>query len=1027
MTCLWHLWLSVAFLVGIILTRPKAPSFQQVLPSEQWFPPTRTRSDVPNEGTYKDTKSQMAWLLKTHPEAFLGNIGLKGIISEELRASRSHDDSVGSQLRSVLAVGEVSDLRSPSHPTSRPAVAMAAGEAGHILRVSMINLEKWRWAESSVPMGAPQSQFYGTWSNDGAPISKIQFVTKPRQLDPIRWLIVQRSTSTTILLPEIRAKPTASTAPTAMLDDAGPQHIALGAIVTLTKDATGGHDHSDFSVNVGSETDAAQIAIVDRSGNWSVWFIDSQRNHHGRSRVYTAISKNRGTYGLSPSSWPSNQSRPSENHYRISWVCRSARVDDWERDSSSSESHGSMSRSLQTDYVTGHVEDDPKYDGLLICDNTSIQVLDTEESKIQSCLDFSRRHNADVLLEAQSIEGCPAYVLVLTTKKLYVLDTSSVGDQQAKKPSILVSCPHFRGQTKQVLKMTVGRLQSSAGRDNFLVQIYSSRSSRVQLFHLTINSQDGSASFHHQVVQLLGFHTNLDEFEGIASLHAVPLRRSESKGRRHLGSEIAGARADDNKLQLFQLFGLANDLKLISSVVAIAFGSAQWPGRPELSAKTAWDDTRWKTSLRKKVLREVENAFVVPDAVDDDGQSGRQRLVKPLLNHNRIQLRFYLIKLMSEINAGFFGEYSVVSGGDNNVEPFCSINDILEKRETHEHVALQPLLGFKDPWHTMDLTKLETLWNRGLERLKRLSDVQLFQCGTFGPTLDVTGFFERFSIDWSSRLAAESLKSAQWRYMQLALERMAADVFLSEKGIFMVPQTTLDLASRAAPREGNSQSTVDDMYAELPFSRAESEMTLPTPSATPSSSRATSQVAESFDTQEDDDASGHEDPAVTRMRMYFPSIRFTPPAKQGPSRLVSLWPEQRGSDPENYKYSRKGKGADGLEQAAKRRREKEVERRRRRAERRAQLGIKLEGFGDSFSQVQVPDEVRSSPPPQIFAKSQGQYQGFGFGSQSQAQMSSQSFGPSQTMSQPIRGEFGTRTSVLRKKIKGKHKAKSGFK
>lgn len=904
---------------------------------------------------------------------------------------------------------------------------MAAGEAGHILRVSLINLEKWTWAESSIPMGAPQSQFYGTWTSDGASISKMQFATKPRQLDPIRWLIVQRSTSTTIFEPEIRAKPTAGVAQTAISDNADPQHIALGAIVTLTKDATGGHDHSDFSVNVGSETDAAQIAIVDRSGNWSVWFIDSQRSHHGGPRIYTAIPKNRGAFGLSPSSSLSNQSHASENHYGISWVCRSARVDDWERDSSSSESHGSMSRSLQTDYVTGHVKNDPKYDGMLICDNTSVQVLDTEGFKMQSCLDFSRRHNADVLLEAQSIEGCPAHVLVLTTKKLYVLDTSSVGDQQAKKPSILISCPHFRGQTKQILKMTVGRLQSSVGRDSFLVLIYSSQSSRVQLFHITINSQDGSASFHHQVVQLSGFHTSLDEVAGIASLHAVPLRRSETKGRRRSGSEPAGARVDDNKLQLFQLFGLANDLKLISSVVAIAFGSAHWPGWPEISAKAAWDDTKWKTSLRKKVLREVENAFVVPDAVDEDAQPGRQRLVKPLLNHNTIRLRFYLIKLMNEINAGLFGEYSVVSGDDNNVEPFGSINEISEKRETHEHVALQPLLRFKNPWHALDLTKLETLWNRGLERLKRLSDVQFFQCGTFGPTLDVAGFFERFSIDWSSRLAAESLTPAQWRYMQLALERMAAEVYLSEKSIFMVPRTTLDLASRAAPREGNSQSTVDDMYGELPFSRAESEVTLPTPSATPSSSRATSQVAESFDTQEEDDAYGQEDPAVARMRMYLPSIRFTPPAKQGQSRVVSLWPEQRGKDPENYKYSRRGKGADGLEQAVKRRREKEVERRRRRAERRAQLGIKLEGFGDSFSQVQVPDEVRSSPPPQIFAKSQGQYQGFGFGSQSQAQNSSQAFGPSQTMSQPIRGEFGTRTSVLRKKIKGKHKAKSGFK
>lgn len=1011
----------------MILTKPVAPSFQQVLPSEQWFPPTRTRSDAPHGGIFKDIKSQKYWLLKTHPEAFLGNTDLQGFISEQLRASRSYGDGLESQLGSVLAVGEVSDLRNPSHPVSRPAVAMAAGEAGHILRVSMVALEKWTWAESSFPIGATQSQFHGAWSSDGSSISKIQFATKPRQYDPMRWLIAQRSTSTTIFQPEIRAKPTSGMAQTAILGNADVQHIALVPIVTLTKDATGGDEHSDFSVNVGSETDAAQIAIVDICGNWSVWFIDSQRNHHGGPAIYTAKPKTRGTCGLSPSSWPSNQPRPSENNYRIAWVCKSARVDDWERDSSPSEAHGSVSRSLQTDYLTGHVESDPKYDGLLVCDNTRVQVLDNEESKVHSHLNFSRRHSADVLLEAQSIEGYPSHVLVLTTEKLYVLDTSSIGDQEARNPSILISCPHFRGQTKQILKMSVVRLQSSAERASSLVLVYSSRNSRVQLFHLTIDSQDGSASFHHQVVQLPGFHTSLDELAGIASLHAVPLRRSASKRRHGSGSEAASAQIDNNNLQLFQLFVLANDLSLTSSTVAITFGSAQRPGRPEISAKIAWDDNQWRTSLRKRGLREVEDAFVVPDAVGEDRQLSRQRWIRSFPNHNTLQVRYYLIKLMEEINVGFFGKSKFVSGGDNGVGPFRFIKDISEKRETHEHVALQPLLRFEDQWHALDLTILDALWSRDIERLKKSSDVQLFECGTFGPTLDVTAFFERFSIDWSSQMEAESLKATQWRYMQLALERMAAEVYLSEKGIYMAPQPTLDLASRAKPREGNSQSTVDDLYEELPFSRAGSEMTLPTPSATPSSSRATSQVAESFETQEEDDTSDREAPPVTRLRMYLRSIKFTPPAKQGQSRVISLWPEQRGSDPENYKYSRKGKGADGLEQAAKRRQEKEAERRRRRAERKAQLGIKLEGFGDSFSQAHVPDEVRSSPPPQLFAKSQGQYQGFGFGSQSQAQSQSQGFGPSQTMSQPIRGEFGTRTSVLRKKIKGKHKAKSGFK
>lgn len=1009
------------------LTTPAAPSFQQVLPPEQWFPPSRTTSDVPHGDTFKNTKSQKYWLLKTHPEAFLGHVNLQGIISEEIRASRSHDGGVESQLGSVLAVGEISDLRNPSHPVSWPAVAMAAGEAGHVLRVSMISLEKWTWAESSFPIGATQSQFFGTWSSDGCPISKIQFATKQRQYDPIRWLIAQRPMSTTIFQPEIRAKRTAGVVQTAMLGDADLQHIALVPIVTLTKDATGGEDHSDFTVNVGSETDAPQIAIVDSFGNWSVWFVDSQRNQHGTPTIYTAVPKSRGTCGLSPSPWPSNQPHPSENHYRISWVFRSAGVDDWERDSSSSEEPpGSASRSLQTDYLTGRVESAPKYDGLLICDSTRVQILDTEGSNAHSYLNFSRRHSRDVVLDAQYIEGCPTHALVLTTEKLYVLDISSVGDQEARKPSILVSCPHFRGQTKQALQMSLARFQSSAEYSSSLVFVYSSHSSRVQLFRLAIASKDGSASFHHQVVQIPGFPNSLGGLGGIASLHAVPLRRSSSHGSHRSGSETTGAHIDAYELQLFQLFGLTNDLSLASSVIAITSGDAQWPGRPEGPAKTVWDDKKWRASLRKKVLREVENAVVVPDVVEENKQLSRQRLTRSSSRHDISQLRSYLIQLMNEIMAGFENR-SLVSSGDNSVGPFDSVTGVSEKREPHEHIALQPLLRFKDWWHALDLVMMEGLWNRDIERLKKSSGYHLFQCGTFAPTLDVTDFFERFSIDWTSRLADESLEETQWRYVQLALERMAAEVYLSEKGIYMVPQSTLDLASRAAPKEGNSQSTVDGLYRELPLSRAGSETTLPTPSATPSSSRATSQVAESFETQEEDDAPERKDAAVTRLRIYLPSISLTPPANQVQSRLLSLWPEERGRDPENYRYSRKGKGPDGLEQGLSRRREKEEERRRRRAERRVQIGITLEDFGGSSSQTHVPDEARSSPPPQLFAKSQGQHLGFGFGSQSQAQSQSQGFGPFQTMSQPLRGEFGTRAPVLRRKVKGKPKAKSGFK
>jgi RNA polymerase I-specific transcription initiation factor RRN6 len=998
------------------------------LPSEQWFPPTNTSSAATRGGTFQATKSQKYWLLKSHPEAFLGNLDLKQTISEQLRAHRSHGDGPESRSGSALAVGEIWDLRKSSHPVPRPAVATAAGEAGHVLRVSMINLKKWTWAKSPLPIGA-LSQFHGTWSSDGSSINKIQFATKPRQQGPLRWLVAQKSTTTTIFQPEIRTNPIASVARTAILGDADLQHISLKPLVTLTKDATGGDAHSDFSINIGSETDAPQLAIVDMSGNWSVWFIDSQHNQSGGPDVYTFIPKNRGSFENSSSFWSPNRSHISGNQFRISWVCKSRRDGDWGRESTPSDTDGSVFCPQQTDYLTGYVESGQKYDGLLLCDSTRVQILDTAAFDVHSHLVFSRRRGVGNLLAALPIPGCPNNILVLTTEQLYVLDMGISEDQAARKPNVLISCPHFRGADKQTLRMSVARLPSSAEWASSLVLVYSNRSPHVQLFYLTVYSQDGSASFHHQVVQFPDIHPGSGELVGIASLHAVPVRSSAPAGRRHSGRNDSGAHVESYENQILQLFGLGNDLSLSSLVIAITSGSDQWPGRPELSTKSRWDDTRWKTLLRKRVLREATDALVVPDAVEGDKELGGQRVIQNYPKHETIQLRLFLIELMNEINAGFFGVCNSALDGNNDVGPFDTIKETSEKRELHEHIALQPLLRFKDPWHALDLRTLEALWKRDLERLQQLSDIQLFYCSPFGPALEVGDFFERFSINWSSRLAAEALTATQWRYMQLALERMAADVYLSGKCVYIVPQPTLDLVWRTRPRAESSQSTVDDLSEESPLSRAGSEMTLPTPSATPTSSRANSQVAGSFETQEEnDDESGGEDPAVARMRMYAPLIKFTPRSKQGQSRIVSLWPEERGSDPDNYKYSRNGKGADELTDGARRRREKREERRRRRAEKRAQLGIKLEDLGESFSQASVPDEIRSSPPSQLFAKSQGQSQGFGFGSESQSQSGSQNhnFGPFQTMSQPLRGEFGTRNSVLRKKIKGRHKATPGL-
>lgn len=1000
--------------------------------------PTRTSFALPPGTTFQRARSQRNWLLKTHPQAFLGNWGLPSLISEESRTCNTGDR--GFQTISVLDVGEIADLRNTksSRIAAWPVVALAAGEAGHVLQLSAIYPEKWTWNGSELAVGAPESKFQGSWCSDGSPLLQIKFATKLKQFDNIRWLIVQKETSTTIFEPELRAKPVAGNISALGSNLGAAGHIATNPLVTITTEATGGQSQCDFSVNMGSNDDIPQLAIIDRSGKWSVWYIT--RDGHGRSRTIKPVLTKQGVFHFPLYAPPWNGAGFVDQTHRIVWTNRHNRVDEWERDSNLSEDFGLSSRALRSTYLTG--ADVPHYrcDGLLICNDMQLQVLNINGDKAPCWLDFSRRDGRDNLLHAHILPGSSSHVFVLTTEKLYLLDVSLVEGQEAKSPKILLSCRHFRNDHREALKMSVLKLRSSHDQASSLVQLYSTQSFRADLFWFTISQGTGAARFHHQVVQLPGLKSSdAGDSQGIESLMAVPLQLPTSNGKD--SSDAGGGFSNDThsyRVQVYQLLGLTTDLSLSSSIVAITQGVSRLVDIPVRAANSRWDEARRSKLLRKKYLREAEQAFVVPDETEAGRQLNVVRDLSLAENHEVAQLRFYLLKLVQEINRGLLGEAAGGSAEATLFDPFTAIRENLHSREQGDHVSLKPLSGFSKLWHPLELSGVEDSWSLNLRQLRQSQDVGLFDCGTYGSKVNVIDLFEKMSINWSARLPAESLRGSQWRYIELALERMAAEVYLSEKGVYMVPQSTSDLASKSMSREENrqdqDQNQSQDVWDEPISSQPRSRLALPTPSATPSSSRDTSEAVDGVNRDERDEESGQEDTAIARLRMYLPSIKFTPPPKDGPSRVISLWPEQRGVDPSDYTYRPSGK-ADAQTEAAKRRQEREAERQRRRAERKLQLGIKMEGAGESFSQPPLPTTMQSSPAPQGMGSRQAHSQGFwpgssqvhsqGFGleagsqSRSQPQSLSQGFGLSQIMSQPLPGEFGGRPSRLKKKPKGK--------
>lgn len=915
-----------------------------------------------------------------------------------------------------------------SRITTCPVVALAAGEAGHILQLAAINSETWQWDESAFVAGASQADFKGSWCSDGSSISKIEFATKLKQYDTIRWLIVQRDASTTIFEPELRAKPAAGATSNSGGEGAAAEHILVNPVATLRINMTGGESHCDFSMNLGSNDVGPQLAIIDRSGNWSTWYIG--RTGHGRTRATKPVLIKKGSWQLpihSPSILDSQATA-----YRILWTSRSNRGDEWDRESSPSTHSEPVTEGSQAAFLVDLDRSRLKSDGLLLCDQTQLQVLDVEGERPPSRLIFAGKHGIDTILDARPFCGSPSHVFVLTTDKLYLLDVSLVKGQEVKPPHILASCFHFR--PAEGLRMSITKLRSAYGEISTLVAVYALQSLRVDLFWFILNQRDVMVRFHRQIVHFQGLSTaNVGLPQGIESLAAVPLHMAPSKGKSREAPPNYQFSTHPADTQLCQLFALTADLSLSSSIVALTHGVQQNLSIPFKSGSVSWTDERRARFLRNKWLRETEEAFVVPDKTEVAKPSSVIPVSNQADGHDTIQLRFYMLRLVQEINRAYTRDTDRVLVNSTGVEFFESIRAAIRNREEDEHVALKPLLKFADLWRPFDLSTLNDEWDFNITQIQKSQHAKVFECGVFGSKQSIMDFFEKLSINWSAALPAESLKPSQWRYMELALERMAAEVYMSERGVYMVPQSTLDLTAKSAPRDILVKGEDDDYGPSS--SQPRSSQLLPTPSATPSSSRATSEAVQSTaDSQEAEDT-GLEDPAVARLRMFLPSIKFTPPPKSGPSRVISLWPEQRGSDPTNYEYRAPGQGPDEKAEARRLRRERKEERHRRRAEKLAQMGIKREGAGESYSQPYRPPLIRSSPPPppppqdvvastQHMASSPG-FGGFGFGSQSQSQGFSQGFGFSQMMSQPVPGEFGGRPKLKKGKAKVKTERRPG--
>lgn len=360
---------------------------------------------------------------------------------------------------------------------------------------------------------------------------------------------------------------------------------------------------------------------------------------------------------------------------------------------------------------------------------------------------------------------------------------------------------------------------------------------------------------------------------------------------------------------------------------------------------------------------------------------------------------------------------------------------------------------------------IESRWTEELGQLRELTDDTLKVADlAVGPyTTDAFSLLERFLQLWPT--APEGLPVGLLSPEAAAIREqlvgfVAMEIFLARFGVSVgPPPSSLDQerSASAAPGLGISGSL---------------QMTgLPSPTATPSSSRASSAVprrqpsSSSLEKgkykgkgramEQDDEADGdaHEqqpqDDAALRLSRYAASIGSVPGRPDGAeTALLSRWPAEPGTDPAEFEWSRESARLAHRSEAGKRARQA---RQQRRMERRAALGLSVEP--DSADQHS--DAVAAGPPrigssQQIGraaatairpggTKQQHRPQtqvmgGHALSSQAAPMQSSQigetgggslraTGGGIMIMSQPVGGRHGVRLGAAGKKKKG---GKSGF-
>ncbi|KAK8086326.1 hypothetical protein PG994_001300 [Apiospora phragmitis] len=851
---------------------PTAPRFESITPAQEWFSGSNHVDALPAGRNWHVAQQQKKWLMKNHPEAALGNDILGDMLAPEI-SGRNTSERASCQ-STQLAIGEMADMRSATAVHGVPLIAMAAGSASDVLRFVRPKLEGWAPngnGATLLHLLGPKEPPEASWTQETGAILRIKAVVSLRRFDPVRWLLVQRHTGTSVFRPEYQKAPVD---PEALQENRSyaPAHVNPNLLFTVPKRLTGCDSHSDVSFNPGIKSQPPQLAIIDEGGRWTVWDVNGLRSRINRRPKKHLVKCGSIRKGVRNSI--AHRSSAEPRWHRICWI--GSLVDELNDDSDGEESSDEQAQPAYPPLERSST--------LLLCNRETLRILDLDSDTFLPDLPLLAEGSGNCILDIHVDSGDPRYFFVITTTTLYVCGLFSANDPPSssrvvKKALILHYTLHIRDAILRDLRLAVSPGPCSTNERTSLVHLYSRSSNWVDVFCVTKLRTSPERIMCHR--DMMGKKLRLQTV-CLSPVLAAPRPNTILTFEDRLFANLTR--------RYYQIFSLGTDLSL-HCALGLSSGSKSTP-RP-LPVEGA-DDLIPKNQRQRTIIRSLAERFLVPDALEvfryriEGLQIAAGNDLRPPPPRDMIRRhvkQFHEILRQTSLDLLHMHDSKDVDMDIYGAAPFDPVYVTAQEATEARKLPLKTLLQIvQDVKLPADLEDASREWQAEIEGLSG-TDPGLQVTSIARPRKAATQEQNRSLLDIFSELSSfvegRNPYSIEHGMTPIVMRIMACESFLSLFGMMFRDIAAFEVSEPASQDIRSSPAPGESMILSSQMSSR---------SATPMSSAPAEQVqSESVD---------GEDRAMALIRAYTGSGKTTPPK---PAQRTSTWVV--GNNPTDHVWS----------------------------------------------------------------------------------------------------------------------------